>query len=147
MHEHLWLGDLFAVVWMIFPFVAVVVAAPCVSIVLGKVRCHVPERCLVVVKVIVQVEQPGVDGPVGFKNGYIRKLNVGRDLVFPHGFNHPVFDQNMPFVDDVGLTRHGHNSALQHVGAFVDVVVEAVASYHVLRNRIGRIIAPSGCWR
>ena len=146
-NQHLRFGNLFAVVRVVFPFVAVVVAAPLVSVVLGEVRGHVPQGRLVVVQVIVKVEQARINRAVGFQHGHVGQLDVGRDFVFPDSLDHPVLHQNVAFVDDVSLAGHGHNSAFQHVGAFMDVVVQSVAAHHVLGHGVGFPVAPARCGR
>ena len=50
----------------------------------------------------------------------------------------------MTFVDDIGLTGHGNDTALEDVGSLVHVVVQPVAANHVLCHSVGRIVAPSG---
>ena len=97
-------------------------------------------------EVVVKVKHARVDGAVGLNDGNVGELNVGRNLVFPDGFDDPVFDQHMTFVDDVGLTGHGNDTALEDVGSLVHVVVQPVAANHVLCHSVGRIVAPSGCW-
>ena len=129
---------------MVLPFVAIVVATPSVAVVFREVGSHVPERGLVVVQVVVEVKHPGVDGAVGLNDGNVRQLDVGWDLAFPDGFDHAVLDQHVTLVDDVGFAGHGDDAPFQNVGAFVHVIVQAVAANHVLSDRITRIVAPAG---
>ena len=144
MNEHLGLGDVFAVVRVIFPLVAVVVAAPSVSIVFRQVRCHVPERRLIVVEVVVKVEHAGVNGAVGLDDGHVGQLDVSGHVVLPHRFDHPVLHQKMPLVHDVGFSGHGHDASLQHVSTGMHVVVESVTTDHVLGGGVVFTFAPSG---
>ena len=65
--EHLRLGDEFAVVGVVLPLVAVLVAAPFVG--RGHVVLHRPNRGGVVVQVVVQVKQARVDGGVRVVHG------------------------------------------------------------------------------
>ena len=146
MDQHLRFGDLFTVIGVVFPFVSVVVAAPSISIVLRKVRAHVPKRCLVVVKVVVQIKQTWINRAVGFEHRHVGQLNVGRYIVFPNRFNHAVFDQDMAFIDDISLAGHGYDTSLQHVGAGVNIVVESIATNHVLSHAVDEgVVAPPRC--
>ena len=94
-------------------------------------------------QVVVEVEHPGVDGAVGLNDRNVRQLDVGRNLVFPNGFDHAVFDQYVPLVDDVGFAGHGDDASFQNVGALVHVVVQTVAANHVLSDRVTGIVAPA----
>ena len=76
MDEHLRFRHLFAVVWMVFPFVSVVVSSPLVSVVFREVRRHVPQRCLIVVEMVVKVKKPGVNGTVCLVDGYVCQDNI-----------------------------------------------------------------------
>ena len=143
MDQHLWFGDLFAVVWVVFPFVPVVVPAPCVAVVFRQVRSHVPQRRLIVVEVVVKVEQTRINGAVGLQHGNIGELDVGRYIVFPNSLNHPISDQDMSVVDDIRFTGHGNNTPFEHVGSRVSVVVESIASNHVLSEGMRSPITPS----
>ena len=143
MNQHLGFGDLLAVVGVVFPFVAVVVAAPCIAVVLGQVGGHVPERRLVVVKVVVQVKHAGVDRSVRLQNRHVRQLNVRGNIVFPDGLNHAVLNEDVAFVDDICLAGHGHDSTLEHIRTRVDIIVESVAANHVLGDAVGGVITPA----
>ena len=146
-HEHLRFRHLFAVIGVVSPFVAVVVASPSVALVFGEVGRHVPEGCLVVMEVVVQIDEPGVNGAVSFQHGHVGQLNVRGHRIAPDRFDHPVFHQNMAFVDDIGFTGHGHNTALQHVCTAVDIVGHSVATNHVLGDAIRCTLSPAGRWR
>ena len=145
MNQHLGFCDLLAVVGVIFPFVAVVVAPPCIAVVLGQVGGHVPERRLVVVKVVVQVKHAGVNRSVRLQYRHVGQLDVRGYIVFPNGLNHAVLDEDVAFVDDICLAGHGHDSTLEHIRTRVDVIVESVAANHVLGDAVTGVITPA--WR
>ena len=144
-HQHLWFRDLFAIIRMVLPFVAVVVAAPFISVLCRKVGVHIPKRGLVVVQMVVEVNKTGIDGPVGFNHRNIGQLYVTGDLVSPNSLDEAILNQNVSFVDDRCFSSHWHNTALQDICAFVDVVAEAVAADHVLCDGVGVTSTPA--WR
>ena len=97
-------------------------------------------------KVVVKVKKTGVDRAVGFNDGDIGQLDVVWNHIAPDASDHAVLHQHVPVVDDSALRGHGHHSALEEVGALVDVVVGPVAAYHVLSDFVGLSVAPSGGW-
>ncbi len=129
---------------MILPFVPVVVAPPGVALLGREMGLHVPQRGLVVVEVVVQVDQTGVNRCVGVNHMNVGQLHIRWNVVFPHGLNHAVFDQEVSFVDHVSLAGHRHQTSFQDIGPGVNVIGHPVATDHVLGDRKGGAVSPTG---
>ena len=143
-------SDAWPVIVIVAPLATVCVAAFSGFLIVIEVDFKVPQRNVVVMHVVVEVNQTGVDGALGFNHWDIGQIHTAWDggSSGPNAGNFSIADHDVALVQDVALTIHCDHSTFEQESVAGCRFWDVVASNDVHCG--GRICAsrpPSGCRR